>query len=398
LKITKIKATPVNLPLNFHYLWSMGVFCGMTKVIIEVETDEGIIGLGEATSASLLPAIESIAELLIGKNPLDIVDCETTVMPEWRTLLISGGGDSIVKAFGAIDMALWDIKGKYFNQPLYMLLGGAYRKEISFTEYFGFEGLLQSDGTYKQDLRPEAVVEYCLKMKEEHGTTNFEGKFATSDDIWTDIKTVELLREALGKDAMLRLDANYGYSLSTMKQVFRELEQYNIRNFEDPGLTFEDMAELKRYTSIPFSTHPCDIRRAVSLGAPDNFCGNPTAMGGVMNTVRFIGACEQFGKGFWFYSGDAGIATSLYLHISAASNHMNEPSQSLMRWQDYDVIQNGPFKPVNNVIKVPEGPGLGVELDRKSLERLHKDYVDNGAPRMYYSFKDTSKYERLPRI
>lgn len=397
LKITKITATPVNIPLNFPYIWSMGVLCGMSKVIIEVETDEGIVGLGEAPSASLLSTVENISELLIGKDPLNIIDCELTCMPEWKTLLIAGGGDSIVKAFGAIDTALWDIKGKYFNLPIYMLLGGAYRKEVPFTEYYGFEGKLKSDGTFKANICPEKVAEYCIKMKEEYGSTLFEGKIATCDDIWVDLKTVELVREGLGKDAMIRLDANYGYSPATMKQVCQYLEDYDIRNIEDPCMTFEDMAELKKYTNIPLGTHCCDIRRAVNVGAPDNFCGHPIALGGVMNTIKFIGACEHFGKNFWFYSGDAGITTSLYLHIAAACDHLYEPSQSLFRWQDADVIEEGPFKLVDNVVKVPERPGLGVTLDKKSLEILHKDYINNGSSIMYYNFNNPKKFNRLPR-
>ena len=397
MKITAVKVTPVNIPLNFQYVWSMGVAAGYSKVVVEVETDQGITGIGEAPSTSLLPEIQGIADLLMGQDPMDIADCETAAIPEWKTLLIAGVGDGVAKAFGAFDTALWDIKGKVADMPLYQLLGGAYRKEIPFTEYFGFEGISQADKTYTVSYDPQAVADYCLGMKEEHGSTMFEGKLATHDDIRVDMDTVARVREAVGPECMIRLDANYGYSMATMKQMLRELEPLNIRNLEDPALTFEAMAELKRHTAIPLGTHQCDISRAAAAGAPDNFCGHPAALGGIMNTMRFIGACQQLGKNFWFYSGDAGITSTVYLHMAAACDHLTEPSQSLFRWQDMDVINEGPYRPENNVIRVPEGPGLGVTLDRDAMEILHKDYCDNGPSDQYYNFKNPARFTRLPR-
>ena len=398
MKITKITVTPINIRNSFHYVWSAGVLGGFSRSVIQVETDEGITGLGETTTIEQGNVVEDIAPLLTGKNPLDIVECELACLPEWKTLSITGGYQPVVAAFGAIDMALWDIKGKTVEQPLYQLLGGAYRKEIAFTEYFGLEGLLRSDGTYKIDTNPESVVEYCVKTHEEHGSTFFEGKIAMSDDIWHDIKIIHMLREQLGKEVMIRLDANYGYSLPTAKLVCKHLEECDIRNIEDPVSSYEDMAELKKFTPMSISTHLSDLRRAVYAGAPDNFCIHPVIHGGIMNTIRFIGACEQFGKGVWFYSGDTGIATAVYMHLSAACQHITEPSQSLLRWTKNDVIEGGPFNPKNNVLLVPEEPGIGVTLDKQALAAAHKDYIDNGPVSSgYYNFKKQDQFVRMPR-
>ena len=91
-----------------------------------------------------------------------------------------------------------------------------------------------------------------------------------------------------------------------------------------------------------------------------------------------VQACELMGVGFWFYSGDTGIATACYLHLSAATEAIREPHQSLTRWQSDDVIAEGPLAAENGVVKVPEGPGLGVTLDRQALERCHQRYLDEG--------------------
>ncbi len=398
MKITKVKATPFNLYFTKPYVWSLGVAQGTSKVLVEIETDEGIVGLGEGVSDGLYATILGIGEALVGKDPLDLVNCELSTLSEWRRDSSAfDSGDSSLPAFGAIDMALWDIKGKYCNLPLYKLLGGAYRTKIAFTEYFGFYGKEQAGGAYTCDYDVQEVVEACLAAKENKGTTYFEGKIAGQGvGLQQDVLLIKSLREALGPEAMLRLDANYGLSPAAAKRFCREIEPYHVCNLEDPVLSFEAMAELKRYTALDISTHTCDLRRAVSTGGVDNFCGHPTLLGGVMNTIKFIGACEQFGKGFWFYSGDAGVTTALYLHLSAACLHLTQPSQALFNWQEHDIIQGGPFRPVHNVVSVPTGPGLGVEIDREMLAHLHKCYLDNGPCGGYYNFANPSKFLRLP--
>ncbi len=391
MKISAVRLTPVNIPLDLPYFWSGGLYPGTSKVIIEVETDEGLIGLGEAPSDELLPTLRSMGERIVGHDPLDIADLEGRCVPPWQ-IVQNTDGNAVVRAFGAIEIALWDLRGKAWDEPLYRLLGGAVRKAIPFTEYFAYRSTADGGETR---VTPESVVEYCLRMREEHGSTFFEGKLTLGDpDL--EIETVRQLREALGPRAMIRLDSNMAWSLPTAIRILREIEPCDIRNYEDPVGTFEEMAALRRHSSIPFSTHVPDLRRAVALGAPDTIVVNIAVLGGISRTVRFIGACEAMGVGFWCYSGDAGICTAAYLHMVAAMPHITEPSQSLFRWQVADVIVGGPFRQTNNVIQVPEGPGLGVELDREALARWHRHYLDNGPMNHFLDPWNDGHYRRLP--
>jgi glucarate dehydratase len=386
MRISSLRVTPVNIPLEAPLWWSGGLYPGTSKLVIEVETDSGLTGLGEAPSAGLHSAVVAMGERLVGLDPLDIAACEERCVPPWQ--IVQNTDDSTpVRAFGGIELALWDIRGKAWNAPLYQLLGGAVRREIPFTEYFGFR--------QGREMTPEAVVDYCLRMREEHGSTYFEGKLSLGDPR-VEVETVRRLREGLGPDAMIRLDANMQYSLPTARRLLAELEPFDIRNYEDPVATFEELRALRQHSAIPFSTHVPDIRRAVSLGVPDAIVMNFAALGGIGRTVRFIGACEAMGVGFWCYSGDAGIATAAYLHLSAAMPWITEPSQSLFRWQLSDVIENGPFKQINNVVKVPDGPGLGIRLDRSSLERLNRDFVQNGPLDHFHDPLRPDRYRRLP--
>ena len=90
------------------------------------------------------------------------------------------------------------------------------------------------------------------------------------------------------------------------------------------------------------------------------------------------------------------MCTAAYLHVVAAMPHITEPSQSLFRWQIGDVIVDGPFRQTNNVIRVPEGPGLGVELDREALARWHRHYTEHGPMNHFLDPWSDGHYRRLP--
>jgi glucarate dehydratase len=392
MKIARIRATPVNIPLEAPYLWSYGALGGFSKTIVEVETSDGIIGLGEGPSPANAATIErAFAPRLIGRDALDISGAEEACLPSWRGVYTDVDFASI-RAFGAVEMALWDIRGKAWGQPLHRLFGGAHRKQVAFTDYFAFREA--TDG-FGGETTPEEVVDYCLRLNAEHGTTMFEGKLSTADPE-PSIRVVEMLRERLGPSAVLRVDSNKAYSLTEALRIAKRLEPLDVRCWEDPVATFEDMARLRRHTAIPFSVHTPELRRAVALGVPDAFCTDVNVHGGIGRTLGFIAACERIGIDFWCYSGDSGIASAVYLHLAAHCAHIREPSQSLFRQQPHDVIAEGPFRPRNNLVAVPEGPGIGVTLDPDRLDFCHRLFVDDGP---YDKFRDPDRpgvFRRLP--
>ncbi|AMJ61731.1 mandelate racemase/muconate lactonizing enzyme family protein [Bosea sp. PAMC 26642] len=392
MKITAIRATPVNIALEAPYLWSYGSLAGFSKTIVEVETSDGLVGLGEGPSpANASVIINNFAPRLIGMDAIDIQACEARCLPSWRGVYTDVDFASI-RAFGAIEMALWDIRGKAWGRPLCDLFGGRVRDAITFTDYFSFRE--EKDGVGGES-DPQAVLDYCLGQRERFGTTMFEGKLSTADPR-PSIETLELLRERLGADAVLRIDSNKAYSLGAATRIAQAIEPLGIRSWEDPVATFEDMAKLRRHTSIPFSVHTPDLRRALALGVPDAFCTDVNVHGGIGRTLKFIAACEQVGLDFWCYSGDSGIASSVYLHLAAAHHHIREPSQSLFHMQPFDVIEEGPLRPRDNVVAVPQGPGIGVTLSRDRLAFCHRDFVDNGP---YDKFHDPDRpgiFRRLP--
>ena len=373
MRITNIIVHRVNLPLVTGYRWASGVYFGATKGIVEVFADEGVVGLGEVSTIEHADVVErEFAPRLKGADPLNVDDCYRRCVPEIRTLLNTHDA-GLVRAFGGVEMALWDIKGKALNLPIYALFGGPVRREIGFSEYFA---LRVPSATEPGEATPLEVAHYCARMRDEHGSTLFEGKVGVLD-LDTEIEMVKEVRAAIGPDATLRLDANNAWPLNTARKALARLAPYDIANIEDPAPTFYDMAKLRRHSAIPFSSHLPDLRLAVELGVPDTFVLNVTALGGLRETLKFISACEVMGVGFWFYSGESAVGTAAYMQLAAAIPYLSQPGQSLLRWYADDVAAEL-IRPRANAVPIPDGPGLGLTLDPQALERCRHRYERDG--------------------
>ena len=373
MQITNIKVHRVNLPLVTGYRWASGVYFGATKGIVEVCADEGVVGLGEVSTVEYADIVErEFAPRLMGVDPFNIDDCYRRCLPEIRTLLNTHDA-GLVKAFGGVEMALWDIKGKALDLPIYALFGGPVRREIRFSEYFA---LRVQSATEPGETTPLEVARYCARMREAHGSTLFEGKVGVLD-LDTEIEMVREVRAAIGPDATLRLDANNAWPLNTARKALARLAPYDIANIEDPAPTFYDMAKLRRHSAIPFSSHLPDLQLAVELGVPDTFVLNVTALGGLRETMKFISACEVMGVGFWFYSGESAVGTAAYMQLAAAIPYLSQPGQSLLRWYADDVAVEL-IRPRANAVPIPDGPGLGLTLDPQALERCRHRYERDG--------------------
>lgn len=373
MKIRSVRATPVNIPFVAPYRFSYGSIASLTKTVIELETTDGVVGLGECADGDRTADIEAMGARLIGQDIRLIREAEARLVPgmaysPWDNVLARR------RAFAGIEMAMWDARGKSEGRPLWHLLGGRRRKEIPLTEYFAFRA---PGPAHPGESTPLEIARFCAQMIEQHDAQVFEGKLATVE-LSTEIEMVREIRSAIGSRE-LRLDANGSWTLPTAKQAIRALEPFDVAWFEEPVESYEEMAELRGITTASLSAHRVDLRRAMELKAPDAIVTNINELGGVAGAVSFIEACARFDVGFRFHSGETGVASAAYLHLSAALDHVRGPSQTLFRWYADDVIEGGPFKPRSGVVPVPDGSGLGVELDRAALARCHQRYCDEGA-------------------
>lgn len=391
MKIASVRATPILVPLEAPYLWSYGALDAFTKCVVEIETSDGVVGIGEAPSHASAAIVDGWAETLIGLDPLDIVGIERRLLP-WMPAAHSVTDYGKRGAWGGIEIALWDLRGKLWNQPVANLLGGIHRRNIPFTDYFAYR--LPQDGK-GGEASIGAIVDYCMSLREAHGTTFFEGK-VSDPDLKANIALMQALRDALGPDAMLRIDSNQAFSLPSAVHLAAAFEEVGIRNWEDPTPDWTAMKRLRQRTGIPFSGHNTDIGKAAAYGVPDAIVSDIAGLGGFSGAMRFVSACQGAGIDFWCYSGDSGLGTAAYLHLCAAHPHIREPNQSLLRQQPNDVIAEGPFSPKNNVVPLPDGPGLGVTLDRDRLRFCADLLKDKGVPDKYRDPDAPGIMRRMP--
>jgi glucarate dehydratase len=372
MKIRAITALPVNIPFRAPYRFSYGSIASLTKTVIELVTEDGVTGLGECADGDRTAEVVKAGEKLIGLDLRDLAAAEARVVPAMR-YTPWGNVTAARRVFGAIEMAMWDARGKTEGVPLFLLLGGAVRSEIALTEYFSY----RFPGLDSGEASPADIARYCATMIERHGSLIFEGKVGTVS-LTEEVQMVREVRAAIG-DRPLQLDANGGWTVPTAREALARLMPFDISWFEEPVETYEEMADLRPHFPISFSAHAIDLPKAASLRCPDAIVTNVNEHGGVSRTRDFIRACEAFGVGFRFHSGETGIASAAYLHLSAALEHVRGASQTLFHWYADDVIDGGPFTLENGVTQVPTGPGLGVTLDRKALQRCHDRYLAEGA-------------------
>ena len=369
-RIARVEAWPVNVPLEAPYEMAPGIVRGIHRTVVRVTTEDGVVGLGETPAPEDATSVRGeLGQALLGREADELraeLGSREALVPRH-----SGDGRVVIEnPLTGVEIALWDIAAREASLPLHELLGGLHRREIAFSEYFAYrEGREETSGD---------VAAFCARMAEEHGSRVFEGKVAVRP-VEEDIRLVREIRAAVGDEAQLRLDANMGWRLETARNALVKLAPFGIANVEEPVASFEDMAELRREIEIPFSAHTPDVELAAELGAPDALVVGLGPCGGIAGTRRLIGRCEELGVGFWFYSGDLGIATAAYLQLAAAIPYLGRPSQSLLRWTTEDVVVGGPFSPENGMVAVPIGPGLGVELDERALERCVERFAREGS-------------------
>ena len=368
--IASVRATPVNVPMCAPYRFSFGTLASFTSTIVEVVDSDGVVGIGEVPHGDLSGLVQRMGGSLVGLpidawNDLERRSVTRTGFSLW------GDAAQERRAFGGIELALWDLRARHANVPMVALLGGAVRDTIAFTEYFAFRvGTEDTAAT---------VIDYCERMAAEFEAPLFEGKLGVLP-VEDELAMVAELVRVLGPGRVHRLDANGAYTVPTARQVCRRLADLGIGWLEDPCRTLDEIERLRADgVGISFSTHEVDLVRAARRGVPDGFCVDISELGGVRRSQDFARACAALGIDFWCYSGDAGIMTAAYLHLTAAESSMIRAHQSLFRFTADVVIEQGHFSPMRGVLPVPTSPGLGVTIDAAALARMHQRFLDEGA-------------------
>jgi glucarate dehydratase len=363
MKITGIKTTVVNVPFVAPLRWSGGVEDGWSRCIVEMTSDAGVVGLGETLGGDVTKLLidTNVAPMFLGEDPhnLEKILAKTLFVPFYY-------GKAGLCAIAALEMACWDIKGKVADLPLCYLLGGRLRDEVAFASYI-FYRHANSEGTGRV-ANADEVVAYTKALHAQHDfpAIKFKGGVLRPEE---ELEALRALRTAF-PHKQLRYDPNAVLSAATSIRLGKLIEPLDIEYYEDPCWGNEAMARVRSKVDIPFATNMCvmdldQLAQGIRMGSVDIILGDIHEWGGISNTKKLQGTCEVFQLGFNLHSGgELGISTAAYLHIAASVPALPHALDSHRHQQAGDVVKDGiiGYTPAGTM-RVPEGPGLGVELD-----------------------------------
>ena len=400
MKITDIKATPVLVPMHHPLRWSFGVETGMTRVIVEITTDEGLVGLGESNGgAQLAEAVIAARPLVIGLDPLEVARVAKR-FAVYRITSEQLARAALFKLAGAaIEMACWDLVGKIQGKRCGDLWGGIEKERVEFAAYVFYRYFSLEDERDYSD--PQRVAEYALELCEAHGFRDVKLKNGVLEPA-AEIDTVRRMRQ-IGKEKIrnIRIDPNQAWSVETSIRVLRAFDEYDIEFCEDPTWGLEGMSRVRRDIHVPLATNMCcisfeQIPLVVRTRALDIILGDMHFWGGPTALLQLAKICETFNLGLSLHSDrELGISTAAIVHLAAAQPMVSHAIDSHLPEQAGEVITQ-PFVFRDGCLAVPEGPGLGVELDREALGRYHRLYLERGDADEFHDERRTGWTPYLP--
>ncbi len=372
MKIAAIECFILEDKLKQSFYFSQWEYSERRICIVKVTSNTGHIGWGEGYGpARLIQAgIDHLTPFVLGQHPLE-TEAIWHIMHR-RTLDFARRG-ILVCAMSAIDVALWDLKGKILEQPVHRLLGGKKRQVI--TPYA--TGMYFTNGGNMSDVLSAEAKQYA-----ELGYQAMKMKVGL--DIHSDVENVRKVREAIGPDIHLMIDANHAYSLREAVTLARAVEPYDVYWFEEPISPeyYEQYAELRSKTSIPIAGGECEYLRfgfhtllrskSVDILQPD-IC----AAGGLTEAKRIAALASVYGIELVPHTWGTGIAISAALHFVSNLDPIPGRLRTPKSFIEYDRTENGlrdelttsQMLPDNGQITISDDPGLGFELHEDVLRK-----------------------------
>ncbi len=368
MKITDIRPTTITVPLEAPLRHSNGAHWGrFVRTVIEVETDEGIVGLGEmgggGEGAAL--AFAGLKAYLVGHDPFDLNRLRYAICNPTASLY-----NNRTQLHAAIEFACLDIVGKKLGVPVYQLLGGRVREAIGFASYLFYR--YPNPDTGAGEVRTvDQLVEHARALKAEHGFVAHKLKSGVFHPDY-ELECYRAIAAAFPEDC-LRYDPNAALSLEQALRFGQAIAPLRNDYFEDPVFGLAAMRVLREKLALPLATNTIvvdfeQLATNVVNRSVDVILLDTTFWGGIRACVKAAQICESFGLGISVHSsGELGIQLATMLHLGAVLPNLTFTADAHYHHLTDDIIVGGKMRYRNGAIRVPEGPGLGVALDREKL-------------------------------
>ncbi len=371
MKISSLEVHILRAPDEGRPHWvSHFVVPKASEVLVRIRTDEGIEGIGIATSYTPIEAAihafgSGIAEYIVGRDPLAPERIARELFSlTWNRISFERRWtrEALVRIAAAVDIACWDIVGKAAGLPLYRLFGG-FRDQVPCYVTCAY----YRDGKDLGELREE------MEMLKEQGHTGFKAKIGGAP-LAEDLRRLEVIREVIGSERALMVDVNRGWDLATAIEGARLLEPFAPRWLEEPVHWYDDrrqLSRLARHTRIPLSAGESELtpqgcRALIEERAVDIMQFDCTMMGGFTAGRKLAALCEL---------NDVQVAPHhdcfIHAHIVAASpagcivEAFTDPERDPLQAE----LFTNPPRIADGMLTLNTGPGLGLELSEPAVER-----------------------------
>lgn len=361
MKITDVQAILISIPLKKPTSTSSKTMTAREYVVTRVRTDEGITGSAYTVGGSVIVTAvnDTLKPLVMGSDPFDT---ERLWDKMFRTTLTLGRKGAVIRGLSTIDIALWDIKGRALNMPLYKLLGaftdrvpiyssgGYYRQGESFQQMAD-----EMAGIVERGFRSIKIKVGALSFKEE-------------------VERLRTLRSTVGDDVEIMVDANCSWNdITYARKIMRAFEEYKIGWFEEPVRpdNFRGSAELAAMFETPIATGEQECTRwgfrdLIEHRAADILQPDVAVVGGVTEWMKVAALASAY---------DLPVAShyfhDVHVHLMAATSNalMAEYFPLDLDLMVFDAVVKEPLKPEKGYLPVPQRPGLGMDLIEEKLER-----------------------------
>lgn len=370
MKIIKVEPYLLMDKMEDPFYFSQFQYDQRKICIVRITTDDGTEGWGEGYGPGhvVKAGIEQITPYLINRDPLHH---ENIWQDVYRHIYDYSRKGIFLSALSAIDIALWDLKGKILQQPVSILLGGRKREKI---RVYATGLYFTNNGEMTKKLATEALA---------YKTENYTAiKMKVGLGIDQDVKNVTAVRKAIGPEVQLMIDANHAFDLREAKQLIEKVQDQDITWFEEPVSNddYDSYAELRRWSSIPIAGGECEYLKfgaleMLSKRCVDVFQPDTGACGGITEVKKMMAIAEAFTTNLTPHTWGTGIAIAANLHLVSNLNVVPQRLCSKEPMMEFDRSPNrlredllvDKFIAKAGYIDVPDDYGLGIEINEEKL-------------------------------
>jgi glucarate dehydratase len=392
IRITGARITPVAF-VDPPLLNTVGVHQPYAlRAIIQLDTDAGLVGLGETyADQAHLARLEAASKAIAGLDVFALNAIRAAIAERLRGDVAAVGTAGMITSASAVDQVLspfevacLDVQGHATGRPVSDLLGGTVRDAVPFSAYLFYKWAAHPGGepdAFGEALDPDGIVAQARRIIDEYGFTAIKlkgGVFAPEEEM----AAIEALRAAFPEHP-LRLDPNAAWTPETSVKVASGLAGI-LEYLEDPTPGLDGMADVARQAPMPLATNMCvvafdHLAPAVAKESVRVVLSDHHYWGGLQRSRLLAGICETFGLGLSMHSNShLGISLAAMVHLAATTPNLTYACDTHWPWKSEEIVKPGVLEFVDGSVAVPTTPGLGVEIDANALAGLHEQYLRCG--------------------